>query len=50
MPRSVATRAPAGEALREGVWAVPDQIKTACQISDVKAKELHAALDDVGRA
>ncbi|MCV7420578.1 MarR family transcriptional regulator [Mycobacterium yunnanensis] len=41
---------PAGEALRDGVWAVPDQIKTACQISDDKARELREALDDVGRA
>ncbi|BBY66853.1 MarR family winged helix-turn-helix transcriptional regulator [Mycolicibacterium helvum] len=41
---------PGGEALRERVWAVPDQIKTACQISDDKAKELREALDEVGRA
>lgn len=39
----------AAEALREGVWAVPDQIKTACQITDEKASELREALDDVGR-
>jgi MarR family transcriptional regulator, organic hydroperoxide resistance regulator len=41
---------PAGEELRDGVWAVPDQIKTACQISDDKAQELREALDDLGRA
>ena len=38
-----------GEALRAGVWAVPDQIRTACQISDEKTKELREALDQVGR-
>jgi DNA-binding MarR family transcriptional regulator len=40
---------PAGEALRNRIWAVPDQIKTACQISDERAAELREALDDVGR-
>jgi DNA-binding MarR family transcriptional regulator len=38
----------AGEALRGGVWAVPDQIRTECRISDEKANELREALDDVG--
>nr|GLK21614.1 MarR family transcriptional regulator [Microbacterium terregens] len=38
------------EALRQRVWAVPDQIKTACQITDEKADELRSALDDVGRS
>jgi|SRR5476649_1841879 len=38
-----------GEALRDGVWAVPDQIKTACQITDERANELREALDGVGR-
>lgn len=40
---------PAGEAVRDGVWAVPDQIKTACQISEEKTTELREALDGVGR-
>lgn len=38
-----------GEALRERVWAVPNQIKTACQITDERANELREALDGVGR-
>lgn len=42
--------APAGMALRDGVWAVPDQIKTACRISEEKTNELREALDQVGRA
>lgn len=41
--------APAGEALRDDIWAVPTQIQTACQISDERASELREALDDVGR-
>lgn len=40
---------PAGEALRDDVWAVPTQIRTACQITDERAAELREALDDVGR-
>jgi MarR family transcriptional regulator, organic hydroperoxide resistance regulator len=39
----------AGEALRDGVWAVPNQIKSACQITDDRASELREALDDIGR-
>jgi len=39
-----------GEALRGGVWAVPDQIKTACQITEERANELREALDGVGRS
>lgn len=39
----------AGEALREQISAVPGQINTACRISQSRADELRAALDDVGR-
>jgi len=39
-----------GQALRRGVWAVPDQIKTACQITEERANELREALDGVGRS
>jgi len=39
-----------GEALRERVRAVPDKLKTACQITDEKANELREALDGVGRS
>jgi DNA-binding MarR family transcriptional regulator len=39
---------PAGEALRDGVSAIPTQIETACQITDDKANELREALDGVG--
>ena len=39
-----------GQALRHGVWAVPDQIKTACQITEERANELREALDGVGRS
>ena len=41
--------APDGRALREGIWAVPDQIKTACRTSEDKTNELRDALDRVGR-
>lgn len=40
----------AGESLREQISAVPGQINTACQISQARADELRAALEDVGRA
>lgn len=40
---------PSGEAMRERVWAVRGQIKSACRISDEKANELREALDDIGR-
>jgi MarR family transcriptional regulator, organic hydroperoxide resistance regulator len=40
----------AGEALREQISAVPGQINTACQISQSRADELRAALEDVGRS
>tara|TARA_R110000824_G_scaffold366730_2_gene555622 strand:- start:153508 stop:153951 length:444 start_codon:yes stop_codon:yes gene_type:complete len=36
-----------GEAMRSPVWAVPDQIKTTCQISDEDADELRKALDGI---
>jgi DNA-binding MarR family transcriptional regulator len=39
-----------GEALRDGIWAIPDQITTACQISTRRANELREALDGVGRS
>src|SRR5690606_27855258 len=40
--------AAAGEAMRDRIWAVPDQVKTACQISDEKATELREALESIG--
>jgi MarR family transcriptional regulator, organic hydroperoxide resistance regulator len=40
----------AGEALREQISAVPGQINTACQISQSRADELRAALENVGRS
>ncbi|RXD05806.1 MarR family transcriptional regulator [Sphingomonas sp. UV9] len=43
------TLTPAGEVLRDSVSAVPQQIETACQISNERARELREALDDVGR-
>jgi DNA-binding MarR family transcriptional regulator len=39
----------AGEALRERVLAVPDQINSACEVTGAQADELRRALDDVGR-
>lgn len=39
-----------GEAMREQIWAVPDQMKTACRISDENSDELRKVLDGVGRA
>jgi DNA-binding MarR family transcriptional regulator len=39
-----------GDALRERVWAVQDQINTVCQISDEEANDLREALDAVGRS
>jgi DNA-binding MarR family transcriptional regulator len=38
-----------GEALRDAVSAVPDQLQTACRISEEMAGELRNALDNVGR-
>lgn len=38
-----------GETLRDQIWSVPDQIKTACRISEEKTNELREALDTVGR-
>lgn len=40
----------AGEELRNRIWEVPNQIATACQITDQRADELREALDQVGRA
>ena len=47
--RVLVTFTATGEALRDDVLAVPDQIKTACQISDARTNELREALDGVGR-
>jgi DNA-binding MarR family transcriptional regulator len=38
-----------GDAMRESVWAVQDQVNTVCQISDERANDLREALDAVGR-
>lgn len=40
---------PAGESLRDGILAIPAQIKSACQITDNQANVLRDALDEVGR-
>ena len=39
-----------GDAIRESVWAVQDQVNTVCQISDEEADDLREALDAVGRS
>lgn len=40
---------PAGQALQTSVWAVSDQIMSACQITDSQADELRQELDRLGR-
>ncbi|OWQ96114.1 MarR family transcriptional regulator [Sphingopyxis bauzanensis] len=47
--RVVVDLAPDGKALREGIWAVPDKIMTACRLAEEKTNELRDALDRVGR-
>lgn len=39
----------AGAALRDAVWAVPDQINSACQMTDQRANELREELDGLAR-
>ena len=39
-----------GDAMRESVWAVQDQVNTVVQISDEEANDLREALDAVGRS
>jgi DNA-binding MarR family transcriptional regulator len=38
----------AGEDLRERIWAVPDQINSACRISDQRADEIRETLNEMG--
>ena len=40
---------PAGQALQASVWAVSDQIKSACQIRDRQADALRKELDGLAR-
>ena len=40
---------PAGQALQASVWAVADQIKSACQIRDRQADALRKELDGLAR-
>ena len=40
---------PAGQALQASVWAVSDQIKSACQITDRQADALRKELDGLAR-
>ncbi|WP_373946831.1 MarR family winged helix-turn-helix transcriptional regulator [Paracoccus marcusii] len=40
---------PAGQALQTSVWAVSDQIMSACQITDSQADELREELDRLRR-
>jgi DNA-binding MarR family transcriptional regulator len=47
--RVIVELTPSGEALRNRVMAVPDQINSACQVTEEQADELRRALDDVGR-
>jgi len=39
-----------GDAMRESVWAVQDQVNTVVPISDEEANDLREALDAVGRS
>lgn len=39
-----------GKALQDAVWAVPDQIVSACQMTDKRAEELREELDQLGRS
>jgi DNA-binding MarR family transcriptional regulator len=39
----------AGSALRDAIAAVPEQIQTACGVSDARATELHRMLDQIER-
>ncbi len=41
---------PSGDAMRESVWAVQDQVNTVIQMSDEEANDLRDALDAVGRS
>lgn len=38
-----------GRALRDELWAIPDKIKTACQLSDEGLAELRDTLDAIAR-
>lgn len=40
---------PAGQALQASVWAVSDQVKSACQITDRQADMLREELDGLAR-
>ena len=40
---------PAGQALQASVWAVSDQVKSACQITDRQADALRKELDGLAR-
>ena len=40
---------PAGQALQAAVWAVSDQVKSACQITDRQADALRKELDGLAR-
>lgn len=41
---------PAGIALRDAVWAVPERIISACQMTDRRADELREELEVLGRS
>ena len=40
---------PAGQALQTSVWAISDQVKSACQITDRQADALRKELDGLAR-
>ncbi len=48
--RVAVSRTAAGTALREAIWAEPDQIQSACQITDEQADQIRQTLDDMGRS
>jgi DNA-binding MarR family transcriptional regulator len=39
---------PAGAALRDRIYAVPDQINSACKITDARADEIREGLETMG--
>ncbi|MDF2643278.1 MAG: MarR family transcriptional regulator [Pseudomonas sp.] len=48
--RVMVSLTPQGEALREVLWALPDQIQSACQITDDQADDIRQTLDTMARS
>lgn len=38
---------PEGRALRDALWAVPNQVQAACQITDERAEEIRQVIDEL---